>query len=106
MDLTQQTAPAAALAPHPASVTATIDTLVLRGFPPMNRVRVQEAFSGELARLLRESPRESAAWTAGSRSELPALRLKFHSQPNPRTVGRALARAIFNGIARKEEAPP
>jgi hypothetical protein len=93
-------------APEQGRVTARIDTLVLRGFPPMIPARVEEAFAGEFARLLREAALSQPAWSERPAGDMLPLRLKFRTQPTARTVGRELARAIFEHIADREEARP
>lgn len=93
-------------APQQGRVTARIDTLVLRGFPPMITARVEEAFAGEFARLLREASLSQPALSERPAGDMLSLRLKFHTQPTARTVGRELARVIFEQIAGREEARP
>lgn len=92
--------------PEQASITARIGTLVLRGFPVMIPARIEEAFTGELSRLLSMAPTRKHAWSGRRTDELPPLRLKFHTQPTARTVGCELARAIFREIAGREESQP
>ncbi|HWM24565.1 MAG TPA: hypothetical protein VNP98_07055 [Chthoniobacterales bacterium] len=108
MDLTQPASLTGAAAPprEQGRVTANIGTLVLRGFPPMMPARVEAAFSVELSRLLRTAPARQHAWSGRHSDELPPLRLRFHTQPTARTVGRELARAIFREIAGREESQP
>jgi hypothetical protein len=93
-------------APEQGRVTARIDTLVLRGFPPMIPARVEEAFAGEFTRLLREAALSLPVWSEPPAGDMLPLRLKFHTQPTARTVGRELARAIFEQIVGREEARP
>jgi hypothetical protein len=90
-------------APEQGRVTTRIDTLVLRGFPPMIPARVEEAFTAELARLLGGAASRLPEWAARRADELPALRLKFRVRPTAQTVGRELARAIFKRITGSEE---
>ena len=92
-------------APEQGRVTARIDTLVLRGFPPMIPARVEEAFAGEFARLLREAALSQPAWSKRPAGDMLPLRLRFHTQPTARTVGRELARAIFEQLAARKQAP-
>lgn len=91
-------------APEQGRITARIDTLVLRGFPPMIPARVEEAFAGEFARLLREAALSHPARSERPARDMPPLRLKFSTQPTERTLARELARAIFRQIAGDE--PP
>lgn len=85
--------PASSVGPaHP--VTATIGTLTLRGFPPLNTAQVQAEFTAEFARLARN---KASAWVGSSpprATDLSHLKLTIAGTCDPRTLGRQLAHAI------------
>jgi hypothetical protein len=107
MDLNLQgnAIPAAAPSREQSRITARIGTLVLRGFPAMRSERVEEAFVGELSRLLKTASSHNPAWTERRADEVRPLRLRLNTQPTAGTIGRDLARAIFREIAGREESP-
>ena len=103
LSLPRNAIPAAAPSREQSRITARIDTLVLRGFPAMRSERVEEAFVGELSRLLKTASSHNPAWTERHTDGLRSLHLRLNTQPTARTVGRELARAIFREIAGREE---
>lgn len=79
-------------------VTLSIDELVLRGFPPIDRHRVGDALAAELTRLLGEGGLPAGA--AGGAAAMASLTMRLPADAGPEAVGREIARTLHAGLCR------
>ena len=79
-------------------IELTIDELVLNGFPPMNRYRVQEALETELAALFRDRERSAEGFAARTEERVDAGTIRVTPESTPEMIGKQIATSIFGGI--------
>jgi hypothetical protein len=84
--------------PASSRVTLSIDEVVLRGFPPIDRHRVGDAMAAELTRLLGEGG--LPAGTAGRAVAMAPLTMRLPADAGPEAVGREIARTLHAGLCR------
>lgn len=81
------------------SVTLSIDEVVLRGFPPVDRHRVADAMTAELTRLLEdEGLPEGMGKDAAALAPLP---MRLPAGAGPEAIGREIARTVHAGLCRQ-----
>lgn len=103
----QRFEPSAATVRRPAPpVQATIDTLVLRGFPTLSTARVHEAVVTHLDALIAAARLADHHWSPQTTPRVDGLRVKINGQPTPETIGHEIARAVFSQITGGREAAP
>ena len=80
-------------------VTLSIDEVVLRGFPQIDRYRVADAMTAELTRLLgEEGPSPGLEKDAEA---LAPLSMRLPADAGPEAIGREIARTVHAGLCRR-----
>ena len=85
-----------------SSIRVQIDRLSLDGFnlPPGGDKLVQVAFETELSRLFSAEELPTLLRSGGARRELPGGALSISSWKDPADLGRQIAHALYEGMAR------
>jgi hypothetical protein len=90
----------------PLELEVVVDELVLDGWPEGDRRRIGDAFQDELARLLsRRVPRGLTAGAPGSGAFGVVDAGSFAAPRRPGAVGEAVARQVYEALARVRRGP-
>lgn len=84
----------------PENVELRIEELVLRGFAPGDRYRIDEAMKRELARLFDEQGVPPSLAQGGEFAHLDGGAFKVASGSKPEAIGALVAQAVFEGLSR------
>ncbi len=82
------------------NVRLHIEKLVLHGFEPVSRARLDAALSAELTRLMAEGGAEALPGASGSVDTLSVGAIHAAPDVSPERLGVQIAQAVYGGLRR------